>query len=138
MPAREWRNRGALKQSHSDCTALLHQWLAARDVDYVGDVPAEDLCGDAECLKHLHQSALPPMESVLRGYTGEEAWRYIHLGYRPADWMTNYVGTKRFRLAYHGTSAYSASAIVASGMICPSESKPGKVFNGVQGCGVGG
>ena len=44
----------------------------------------------------------------------------------------------RHRFAYHGTSGYSASFILATGMICPSESKPGEVFKGAAGCGVGG
>jgi hypothetical protein len=139
-PAKEWRDRGALTQSHLDCTALLRRWLAARDVGYVGDVPAKELWGKAARFAHLHPSALPPMESVLQGYSGEEPWRYIHLGYHPAEWMTarSTETETRHRFAYHGTSGYSASFILATGMICPSESKPGEVFNGAAGCGVGG
>ena len=139
-PAKEWRDRGALTQSHLDCTALLRRWLAARDVGYVGDVPAKELWGKAARFAHLHPSALPPMESVLQGYSGEEPWRYIHLGYHPAEWMTarSTETETRHRFAYHGTSGYSASCILATGMICPSESKPGEVFKGAAGCGVGG
>ena len=140
VPAKEWRDRGALTQSHSHCTALLRRWLAARDVGYVGDVPAKELWGEAARFAHLHPSRLPPMESVLQGYPGEEPWRYIHLGYHPAEWMTaRCTETEtRHRFAYHGTSGYSASFILATGMICPSESKPGEVFKGAAGCGVGG
>ena len=138
VPAKEWRDGGALTQSHSDCTALLRWWLAARDVGYVGDLPAKELWEEAACFAHLHPSVLPPMESVLRGYPGEEPWRYIHLGYHPAEWMTaRCTETEtRHRFAYHGTSGYSASFIFATGMICPSESKPGEVFKGAAGCGV--
>ena len=140
VPAKEWRDRGELMQSHSDCTALLHRRLAARDVGYVGDVTAKELWGEAARFAHLHPSALPPMESVLQGYSGEEPWRYIHLGYHPSEWMTarSTETETRHRFAYHGTSGYSASFILATGMICPSESKPGEVFKGAAGCGVGG
>ena len=141
IPARAWRDRGARTQSHSDCTALLRQWLAARDVGYVGDVPAKELWGEAARFAHLHPSALPPMESVLGGYGEEEPWRYIHLGYHPAEWMkapcTEETETGH-RFAFHGTSGYSASFILATGMICASESKPGKIFQGAAGSGVGG
>ena len=67
VPAREWRDRGASTQSHSDCTAVLRRWLAARDVGYVGDVPAEELWGEAARFAHLHPSALQPMGSALKG-----------------------------------------------------------------------
>ena len=117
---------------------MLHWWLAARDVGYVGDVPAEELLGEAARFADLHPSALPPMESVLRGYPGEEPWRYIHLGYRTAEWMTARCMETRYRLASYGTSGYSANVILASGMICRSESKPGEVFKGEAGSGVGG
>lgn len=82
-PARLWQGRDALKQSNSECTAWLHQWQAARDVDYIGEVPAENMLRDAARFEHLRPSALPPLESVLRGYPGEEPWHYIHLGYPP-------------------------------------------------------
>ena len=72
---------------------------------------------------------------------GEEPWRYIHLGYHPAEWMkapcTEETETGH-RFAFHGTSGYSASFILATGMICASESKPGRIFQGAAGSGVGG
>ena len=81
------------------------------------------------------------MESVLGGYGGEEPWRYIRLGYHPAEWMkapcTEETETGH-RFAFHGTSGYSASFILATGMICASESKPGNIFQGAAGSGVGG
>ena len=114
-------------------------WLLAMWVTSETCLP-RSFGGEAARFANLHPSALPPIESVLQGYPGEETWRYIPLGYHPAEWMTaRCTETEtRHRFAYHGTSGYSASFILATGMICPSESKPGEVFKGAAGSGVGG
>lgn len=43
----------------------------------------------------------------------------------------------RHCFAPHGTRGYSATAILASGMSCPSESMPGEVFKSAARSSVG-